>query len=241
VKRGLNGPVAVLAALACLGTARADTHAVVESSRLYLEQETKVTFEYWIAPGQNSRKTPSRATIVREDLGLVWNLDLKGKTYTEIPLKTLEAQATRPKPDMRKLWLDYYDPDYVWTLRDTGETKAFNGFECRGFGATGEADFAEMSATYWICLVPDVPGGRAFHDFYESQYRGDSRMAGLLEILKDHPAGFCVFREEIVEPSIAPTIRTRTRLTRLEEAEAPPGTYDLPEGFKKTGGRGGEG
>jgi hypothetical protein len=241
VKRGLNGALAALGSLACLATALADTHAIVESSRFYLEQETKVTFEYWIAPGRNLRKTAGRATIIREDLGLVWNLDLKGKTYTEVPLKALEPRASRPKPDMRKLWLDYYDPDYAWTLKDTGEMKSFNGFECRGFGATGEADFAEMSATYWICLAPDVPGGKAFHDFSESQYRGDSRMAGLLEILRDHPAGICVFREEIVEPSIAPTIRTQTGLAKLEEAEAPPGTYDLPEGFQKVERRGGNG
>lgn len=217
---------------------RADTHAIVESSRVYMEQETKVTFEYWMARDRNSRRIPGRATITRDDLGVVWNIDFNGKTYTESRIRKSEGVPAPRKPDMRKLWLEFYEPAYDWTIKNTGEEKMIGGFSCRMFEASGEADFAEINARYWICLAPDTPGGRAFHDYSASQYRGDSRMAALVRLLEDHPAGFCVFREETVEPSIAPTTRVRTGLTKLEEAEAPPGTYDIPDGFKKLESRG---
>jgi len=224
--------------LAAGGTARADTHAVVESTRLYMDQETKVTFEYWIGRDRSSRTAAGRATITRDDLGLVWNLDLGGKSYTESVLRKPEAPPARHSPDMRKLWLEFYEPDYAWTITNTGSVKTVNGYECREFRAKGEADFAEMNAAYWICLTPGLPGAKAFHDYSLGQYQGDRRMAALLKILEDNPEGFCADRDEAVEPSIAPTSRAHTGLTKLEEAEAPAGTYEIPAGFRKLDGRG---
>jgi len=230
---------AILAGLSAGTWARADTHAVVESKRLYMDQETRVTFEYWIGRDMSVRKAAGRATITRDDLGLVWNLDLERKSYTESVLrKPAEAAPARRDPDMRKLWLNYYEPEYAWTIKATGERKSVNGFDCREFRATGEADFAELSAAYWICLTPGIPGGKAFRDYCLTQYEGDSRMAALFKLLEENPEGFCAYREETVEHSIAPTARAHTGLTALEEAEAPPGTYDIPAGFKRLDGRG---
>jgi len=107
-----------------------------------------------------------------------------------------------------------------------------------GLAAAGEADFAEISATYWVCLTPGLPGGKAFHDHFLGQYRGDSRLAALLKLLEENPEGFCALREEAVENSIAPATRVTTELIRLEEAGAPPGTYEIPAGFRKVEGRG---
>ncbi len=230
--------LAVTGFLSADGRARADTHAVVESTRLYMDEETKVTFEYWIARDMSSRKANGRATITRDDLGLVWNLDLNEKTYTESALRKPAPKPSRRSSDMRKLWLDYYDPEYDWTITSTGAEKTIGGFNCREFKAVGEADFAEMSATYWVSLVPGVPGAQVFRDYTLSQYHGDSRLAALMKILEDYPDGVCVYREETVEHSIAPAARAKTGLSKLEVAEPPPGTYEIPSGFRKLGGRG---
>jgi len=224
--------------LSAVGTARADTHAVVESTRLYMDQETKMSFEYWIAGDRSSRSAAGRTTITRDDLGLAWNLDLGAKSYTETVIPKPPPPPSRQRLDMRKLWLDFYEPDFAWTIKETGASRPFNGIDCREFRAWGEADYAEMSAVYWICLAPDVPGAKAFHDYSLTQYRGISRMAALLKILEENSAGFCAYREETLENSIAPTIRATTTLKMLEEIEAPPGTYDVPAGFRKLDGRG---
>jgi hypothetical protein len=224
--------------LAAGGAALADTHVVVQSTRIYMDQETKVTLEYWIAPDRSVRTSPGRATITRDDLGLVWNLDLNAKSYTESLIRKPASPPPRPKPDMRKLWQDFYEPDYSWTIKDTGARKTVSGFDCREFRAAGEADFAEISAAYWVCLTPGLTGGKAFHDYFLGQYRGDSRLAALLKLLEENPEGFCALREEAVENSIAPATRVTTEMIRLEEAGAPPGTYEIPAGFRKVEGRG---
>jgi hypothetical protein len=239
MNRGFALAIAILGVLsAAVGTARADAHAVVESTRLYMDQETKVTFEYWIAPDRSSRSASGRVTITRGDLGLAWDLDLNARSYTESVIQKPQSPPSRQGQDMRKLWLDFYEPEFDWTVRETGASRSFIGFDCREFRASGEADFAEMSAVYWICLAPDVPGAKAFHDYSLTQYRGVGRMTALSRLLEENPDGICAYREEAVENSIAPTVRATTSLTKLEEAEAPPGTYDIPAGFKKLAGRG---
>jgi len=233
------GWLALLAALIWPGAAPADTHAIVTSTRVYQDQETSVTFDYWVGADKSCRRTPGRRIITRQDLGIVWTIDLNARTYTVSPIEKSAVTPSLPrKPDRRKLWLDSYQPDFAWTIRDTGETKSCNGFDCRLFEATGEADFSEITARYWIYLAPGAPGGPAFHDYSVSQYREDRRMAALVRILDEHPASFCVYREETVEPAIAPTVRTRTWLTKIEEAAAPPATYELPPGIKRREGRG---
>jgi hypothetical protein len=218
-----------------------DTHAVVESTRLYMDQETKVVFEYWIAADRSSRTAARRTTITRNDLGLVWNLDLDAGTYTEVTIAKpgKEGPPARAAADMRKLWLDYYEPEYAWTIEETGESRSFNQFACREYRARGEADFAEMAAAYWICRSPGDPAVRAFHDYSLTQYRDGNRMAALLKLLEGMPDGICVYRQESVENSIAPTVRAHTELMKLEQAEAPAGTYEIPAGFRKLNGRGG--
>ena len=228
----------VAVCLSAAGRARADSHAVVESTRLYMDQETKMSFEYWIAGDRSSRSAAGRTTITRDDLGLVWNLDLGAKSYTETVIPKPPAPPSRQRLDMRKLWLDFYEPDFAWTIRETGASRPFNGFDCREFRASGEADFAEMSAVYWICLAPEVPGGQ-----------GVSRL--LADAVPGVPAGW--------RPPEAPggELRRFLRLPggdgrefdrpdspgdheaeELEETEAPPGTYEIPAGFRKLDGRG---
>ena len=227
-----------LGILSAAGGALADTHAVVESTRIYMDQETKVTLVHWVARDRSLRTSPGRVTITRHDLGLVWNLDLNAKSYTETVVRKPASPPPRPKPDMRKLWQDFYEPDYSWTIKDTGARKTVNGFDCREFRAAGEADFAEISAAYWVCLTSGIPGAKAFHDYFLGQYRGDNRLAALLKLLEGNPEGFCALREETVENSIAPVSRVITELVKLEEADAPPGTYEVPAGFRKAEGRG---
>ena len=218
--------------------ARADTHALTSSIRFYMDQERKTEGELWIAPGRSWSKSGNRVLISREDLGVMWSIDPGRGSYMEFPLKETEPAAAKAQADMRKLWLDYYLPEYDWTIRDTGETKNIGGFPCRRFEAQGEADFADIKAIYWISESPNVPGGRALRDYVLGQIKEDRQRAGQAKILSGRANAFMVLREETIDNSIAPTMIQKTALIKLEEAPAPAGIYDLPAGLKKIEDRG---
>lgn len=225
-----------------MGTAAADVHIVVESKFIYRSMERKTMLEYWVTDKKSYRKINHRVQITREDLGLTWTIDAKKKTYREKKIETGGKPLPKESVDIHTLEFDY-EPVYDWTVKETGETKIINGFACRCFLAVGDSDFSEIRSKYWMCMETKVPGASQFHRLSLKRQERDESGGGLLEVLKKHKNSFPVFMEDVHEKPIAPTMRFETTLVTLEETTAPPGIYDIPEGFKKSSkrkGRGGE-
>jgi len=216
---------------------RADVYVKSESSRVYMDNEHKATNEAWLAEGKSYLKSGTRVTIMREDLNKWWVIDLGQKTYREYPLKEAQPPAVPPQPDVATLWLDY-SPEYDWTITDTGEQKEISGFACRRFEVIGDTDFADVAATYWLADAAVLPAGQAYHDSLVKQLSGDPDRAGLLKLLNQQPHTVPVLRQEVIERSIAPTIRQTATLLKIEDAAPPAGVYDLPAGLKKIAAEG---
>ena len=211
---------------------RADILVKSESSRVYMDTERKQTSELWLAQGKSAQKTGKSLSIIRKDLDKWWTIDLGQKTYWEASIKDAQPPSTPPKPDIHDLWL-YYDPEYEWKVTDTGETKDIDGRNCRRFDVEGIADFASITATYWLADAAGIPGAAAYRDHLVGQLAGDSDRGGLLKLLAANPNKVPLLREETVEHSIATVRRQTLRIVSIEEAAAPAGTYDLPAGLKK--------
>lgn len=227
-----------------IGETAADVHIIVESKFIYRSMEQKTILEYWVTENKIYRKYRDRVQITREDLGLTWNIDVNRKSYMEKKIGYPGKPPSTENLDIHTLEFDY-EPGYDWTVQKTGETKVINGFPCRCLLAEGESDFSEIRATYWMCTDVNVPGAEQFHRITLKRGESEKSRGGLLEILKTHKNSFPVFMEEVHEEPIAPSMRFQTTLVTLEETAAPPGIYDIPEGFKNTApdktGEGGEG
>lgn len=225
-------------ALLCLGLLlfpnlmQGDIHVKSETSRLYMDFERKDVNELWLAEGKSCRKVSNRLYITREDLGVRWLVDPAKKTYMEVKLDT--ARETRPEAqeDIHTVGM-YYSPDYDWEIKDTAEEKEIDGYRCRLFKALGAADFAEIESSYWICVDEKSPGGRMFGEYMMDQVQSDPQRPKLHNVLKDNEGAFPVYREETIESAIAPTMLYKIKLLTLEEAEAPPGVYEIPDGYTK--------
>ncbi len=211
---------------------RADILVRSESSRVYMDTERKQTGELWLAPGKSTQKSGNRLFITREDLDKWWTIDLGQKTYWEASIKDAQPPSTPPKPDIHDLWL-YYEPEYEWKITDTGKTKEIDGRNCRRYDVEGLADFASITATYWLADAAGIPGALAYRDHLVGQLAGDTDREGLLKLLAANPKKVPFLREETLEHSIAPVRRQTFRIVAIEEAAAPAGTYDLPAGLKK--------
>ncbi len=209
----------------------ADVHVKTETTRLYMDFEVTYPNEVWLTEGKSYRKVRNSVFITHEDLGIRWYIDLGKKTYSEMKLEGDRA-IEEQEEDIHTAGL-FYNPKYDWEVIDTGEEKEFNGFRSRCFLANGDADFAEIASTYWICVVEDVPGGREFRDYMLEQVKNDPQRPKLHDLMLKYEAGFPVYREDTIENAIAPTMFYIIKLLKLEVAEAPPGIYDIPDGFKK--------
>ncbi len=218
------------------GSLWADTLVQYESSRVYMDSERKQAGELWLTQGKSCQKSGNRVWIFREDLNRRWIIDLGEKTYWEYPLKESQAPAAPEKVDVHTLWLNY-SPEFEWKVTETGETKDISGFTCRRYEVKGIADFAEADGEYWLADSAATPAGKAYRDYLVKQLEGDADRGGLLKLLGEHSSLFPVLRQDVLERSIAPTIRQTYRIVKFEEAAAPGGVYDLPAGLKKLGGK----
>jgi hypothetical protein len=214
-----------------------DLHVVFRAEFVYMSSTRPLTNEWWASAGKSSARQGDRLTIVRDDLGLIWRVNVKTGTYTE----TKRPPGGQPEPappaagsvDMHTAGYDW-EPRYDWTVRTSGRTSSIAGRPCREFVADGHADFAEAHASFWGC--EPLPGVRRNPtDVVVNGLRNDSTKTMILDALAKHGGAWLLAAEEQQEPAIAPTMILRVRVETLAATTAPPGTFDLPPAVKKAG------
>jgi hypothetical protein len=223
------------AALSWPAPAPPDLHVVFRSEFVYLSSTRPVTHEWWVSDGKSSIRQGERLSIIREDLGVTWRVNTKAGTYTEA-----KRQPAGPPPppaaekvDMHTAGFDW-EPRYDWTVKASGQSSTIAGRPCREFTATGDADFAEASVSFWAC--DPLPGvTRNPTDMVAGVLRSDSTKRMIFDTLAKHGHSWLLAAEERQEPAIAPTMLIRVRVESIEAATAPAGTFDLAPTLKKAG------
>lgn len=213
----------------------ADVHAVIDTSRTYMDFTRKYTNEYWIAKDKTYRKADTFIWITRKDLGLAWSINLRDNSYIEEKITTPEKSAQAPSEkevDIHTLGWEY-KPQYYWSIKETGEKKDINGIRCELVTAHGEADFSEISLDVWLVTEANIPGSAELYDLTVDALKGDMVRSAIVEVLMKFKNRAPIHRIEIIENPIAPTIRQESQVKTLEKTEPPPKIYELPDGLKK--------
>ncbi len=210
-----------------------DLHVVVSSQFHYLSSVRPTTLDVWMSDGKRATKIGDRVAIRREDLGVTWRIDVKGGTYTED--KIVASPPPEPaKEDIHTAGFEY-EPEFDWQLAETGEKSTIAGRPCRRTVATGDADYAQTTVSFWSCDAIAGVGHRVT-DLVVGMLR--SRSAAKMVADTAAKSGAWVLSvEETQEPAIAPTMTITASVTSLEATAAPAGTFDLPANVKKAGAK----
>ena len=213
------------------GALASDWHVILENHWEFRAMIRKTQQDCWLADGRSHCVQDGRVRLVRKDLGVVWRLNSKDKTYIEEKIEPPKAEPAKREVDFHTLGFDY-EPSYDWQLKETGEPKQILGFPCRGFQADGDADFAEMTVKFWVCTEPALAISGAENDLVLGE--AGPANAILKEALSKHPGSFILLIDSVLEPPIGDTNHRIISVLKLENAEAPAGIYEVPEGFKKS-------
>ncbi len=213
-----------------------DLHVVVSSEFVYMARVRSTRQDWWLRDKQRALAVDGRLTVFREDLGLVWRVDPKAGTYTETNQPKPDvapAAAAPPVVDMHTAGYRW-EPEFDWTVKETGRQSTIASRPCREFAATGQADYAEATATFWGCapLAPDVPSPTAL---VTNLLRNDSTMKMIRDTAATQGGLWVLQAEETTEPAIAPTMILRVKVESLEGKPAPEGTFELSPTLKKAG------
>jgi hypothetical protein len=207
-----------------------DLHVVVGSEFVYMARTRPLRQDWWLGEKRRAVAADGRLTITREDLGVVWRIDTKAGTYTETPRPAAAGPAGPPPFDIHTAGYSW-EPEFDWSVRETGREATVAGRPCREFSARGQADYSDTTVTFWGC-TPLSPGLPSPTDVVTALLRNDSTLRMIRETAEKR--GFWVLQaEETTEPAIAPTLIMRVKVETLEAAPAPAGTFELSPSLKK--------
>jgi len=209
-----------------------DLHLVVESQFNYLASVRTTTTDMWMSTGRRTAKIGETITIRREDLGIRWRINLKAGTYTEEKIEPPSPPPPPAKEDIHTVGQNYYEPEFDWTLSDSGQKTTIAGRPCRQFLAAGDADYAESTVKFWVC-EPIAGITHPVNDAVISQMRNQSARKMVEQATAKQGSAWVLGIEETQEHSIAPTMVITVSVKTLDATAAPPGTFELPANAKK--------
>ena len=208
----------------------ADVHALLTSSRTFRESTRTTTEEYWIAADKRLLKTDSYLAITRRDLGVLWGVIRRANTYMEE--KPAPARAPASREDIHTVGYDFGPGPVAWTLEPATGTKTIAGIVCEHLVGRGRSDVAEITVDLWVAPAAQTGGPELLKAMVES-IRADPRRSEIGDLLDKLGGRVPLEREETIDGPIGPVMKYGIKVSKLETAEPPAGTYDLPPGAKK--------
>jgi hypothetical protein len=208
-----------------------DDHIVSEQSRTYMGNTMPpVTQEVWLSDQAAWMSSGRTTVLLRFDLGKLFYLNPAQKRFYEQALADSEAAAQAEPERIQEVGWNYV-PEYDWTLRDAAGVRLIDGRACRLLVLDGDADYAEEVREYWISRDVPIDVSRYYRLLTKRELRGQ-----LLAIYEATPIlreGLVLESRTTIERPIAPTMVWTSKVTKVEKAGAPAGTYEVPSGFQK--------
>jgi hypothetical protein len=209
-----------LVACALMGAADlpgGDLHLVLDASSARMGRARTSQVEHWIGADRRARKEGEALRIVRQDQGVAWSVNLGTRSYTERPADAPEpARSRRAEPverptnqpaDMRTLGYDFYVPKYDWEVKPASGTKTIAGCLCSGLLLDGDAEYADLRLTVWVCpAATDPQPERISETVLASLDDKATRTAVLSAVRKAFPKG-AVFGFEAVQEDAIVAVR----------------------------------
>ncbi len=123
-----------------------------------------------------SGKERQDVLITRIDKGIMWNLDVKKKTYTEMSLTSIKDMMNQAKDDTAPGKNDESaQSDYEWTseVKQLDEVREVNGFKCKGLVGTALGvnkkdpnDKIRMTSEFWVAV--QAPEMKELEEYYKA-------------------------------------------------------------------------
>jgi len=179
----------------------------------------------WFSANKVRSDQENHSTILLLDKNLLYIIDHGKKTYMEVPLD-LTAQMQQPTQGSMGLKV---------TVTATGESKKINNWNCKKYvqkmEIMGMAVDSEIWATEDLKMDPDI-----YSKFISAGLRQNPAMRTELgkmvqEMKKIKGVQVQTFTSNVM---MGQTIKSMIELVEFKDGTAPAGTFNLPEGYKKT-------
>jgi hypothetical protein len=184
----------------------------------------------WLTKDMMRRDEGNMMTLVRYDLNKICLIDHSKKTYSEMNLP-LDMETVLP-PEAKQM-LDQMEMSS--SVTDTGEIKTINNWQCKKYLVEISVSMMGMSMPikmdFWASKDLGIDED-LYKKFYAETLSLNPMFQDMVEEFKKIE-GYPV-RTEFSMSMMGAEQKYWEEVVSVEKMSAPAGTYDLPEGYKKT-------
>ncbi|HEX9935242.1 MAG TPA: hypothetical protein VGB38_08605 [bacterium] len=193
----------------------------------------------WLTPQGTRNDDPARSIIFRLDKNVIYVLDHKKKTVTEIPLGKMKMpgmdagenpEANTAMQEMMKNMMKM-----KVTVKATGEKKKINGWNCSKYIQVLETGMGQHQSEIWA--TEDIRVDYDLISRYSAAMMAQmpGAAAGMDDIAKEMKKvkGMPVYTVSST-PMMGTVVKSTTELLEWKEGKAPAGILDVPAGYKTT-------
>ncbi|MBN1212334.1 MAG: DUF4412 domain-containing protein [candidate division Zixibacteria bacterium] len=198
------------------------------------------TVSMWLTDNMARSDSKDGTFIIRTDEGMLYMIDHEKKKYAEMPLSSLgdmkkmmgldklsDEEAKMMEQQMQGMMAMM---QITGTITPTDETKKIKDYNCKKY--IGDLNIGMMNSKidYWASKDVEL-NYEAFKKLTLSEMLFMPGADKLVEEMAKME-GFVVYAEGTMN-MMGTNVKTIIELLEVDEKDAPAGTYDIPEGYKK--------
>lgn len=185
---------------------------------------------YWIGDDRALRDDGETATLLRADEDKLYVLNHAEETYSVLELP-VDLASLFPEQSRQQMEQMLQAMEMTASVEPTDERKEVNGFSARRYDVVLENQMGmKVESTVWATEDLDVDL-ESFHRMSRAMASLQPGGAAVAEELLQ-VAGIPVLMETRIE-GMGGSTTSREELVSAETKDAPPGTYDVPEGYEE--------
>jgi hypothetical protein len=207
------------------------------------QPEKNETVTIWMAKDRGRSDMGGEATsIIRMDQDKIYLLNNTEKTYVEMPVGAMadmaagamEGSGMTPEEKAKaQQMMKGMMAQMQATVTDTGEKKEVNGYQCTLYKLQMKLPMGTSTSDIWATqdIKIDPALYQALSNAMMAKMPGYDNLLNEMKKIKGIPVLTTTTTTVMQTP-----VKATQELLEAKEKAAPAGTYDIPEGYKKTKG-----
>jgi len=186
-------------------------------------------------------KNEASSIVINGETGLIYMIDHEDKSYTEMPMDDLgdiekmmagsgadEAEAAMYGKQLKSMMAAM---KMEATVTPTEETKEIRGWNCKKYVVEIKMGMGGMTNNTWVTKDVEID----YAMFSRLMSAPMTQMPGFQELMTEMERmdGIPVLVEGSMN-MMGSQVKSKQEVLEIETKDAPDGTYDIPENYKKT-------
>jgi hypothetical protein len=204
----------------------------VTNVRNYMDLDRSTITEYWTGKNKSCTLVNHIKTIFRNDLGLIYKIDLQAKTYRIDSIKTISLKL----PSKTILDFKYIGQEYT-PVFEYNDPKSVNfdticNHKCERFLCEGDADFDHIWLDYYITKTEDQSLAIIINSIFLSYGGSGNKRDPLISLTKNKNIMILRLIEKVENP-ISPPITMRISVETIKKLYPEKDLFELPFDFNR--------